>query len=300
MPFVGPVQENFLAAMAMLYRNKEGTDAVLLCQDVHWEVHAAVLLARSPSFLGVKLKRWSGASKDIVIEDCKPEVLDIVVNYMYGIEIPDLDCLRLCQILDIAERFLMPDLKAYVENLAVKILNRSNVKELCAKADMFSCNQLLEACVQFMVKEGISLDKEEVKKMPDATEAYLGASKVELDKKKGLEKILKKQEREITALRATLRTKSSISTSAKPIPSEREQSVDGRSRGLGGKRSSDERSNNEIETEEEEEEDFSSPPAKVVTPSKRRVVVEYYTSEEEAESSVVDQTYCFFASSGRA
>ena len=46
MPFVGPVQENFLAAMAMLYKNQEGTDAVLLCQDVHWEVHAAVLLAR--------------------------------------------------------------------------------------------------------------------------------------------------------------------------------------------------------------------------------------------------------------
>ena len=112
----------------------------------------------------------------------------------------------------------MPDLKAHVENLALKILNKSNVKELCAKADMFSCNKLLEACVQFMVKEGISLDKEEVKKMPNATEAYLGASRVELDKKKGLEKILKKQEKEITALRATLRTKSSIGTSAKPIP----------------------------------------------------------------------------------
>ena len=176
---------------------------------------------RSPSFLGVKLKRWSGASKDIVIEDCEPEVLDIVVNYMYGIEIPNLvcsikevplnsrsfsqDCLRLCQVLDIAERFLMPDLKAHVENLAVKILNKSNVKELCAKADMFSCNQLLEACVQLMVKEGISLDKEEVKKMPDATEAYLGASKVELDKKKGLEKILKKQEKEITVLLKSLK-----------------------------------------------------------------------------------------------
>jgi len=210
MPFVGPVQENFLAAMAMLYRNKEGTDAVLLCQDVHWEVHAAVLLARSPSFMGVKLKRWSGASKDIVIEDCKPEVLDIAVNYMYGVEIPDLDCPLLCQVLDIAERFLMPDLKAHVENLAVQILNKSNVKVLCAKADMFACTKLLEACVQLMVKEGISLDKEEVKKMPDATEAYLGASKVELDKKKGLEKILKEQEKEIMALRATLRTKSSI------------------------------------------------------------------------------------------
>ena len=27
-----------------------------------------------------------------MIEDCEPEVLDIVVNYMYGIEIPDLVC----------------------------------------------------------------------------------------------------------------------------------------------------------------------------------------------------------------
>ena len=43
-------------------------------------------------FMGVKLKRWSGASKDIVIDDCKPEVLDIVVIYMYGIEIPYLVC----------------------------------------------------------------------------------------------------------------------------------------------------------------------------------------------------------------
>ena len=44
----------------------------------------------SPSFLGTKLKRWSGEKKEIVIEDCDPQVLDIVVNYMYGIKIPDL------------------------------------------------------------------------------------------------------------------------------------------------------------------------------------------------------------------
>ena len=73
----------------------------------------------------------------------------------------------------------MADLKAHVEDLAVNILNKSNVKVLCGKAEMFSCSQLLEACVLLMVKEGISLDKEEVKKMPDATEAYLGAFKEE-------------------------------------------------------------------------------------------------------------------------
>ena len=87
----------------------------------------------------------------------------------------------------------MTDLKAHLESLAVKILDKTNVKLLCEKADMFACGKLLEACVQLMVKEGISLDKEEVKKMPDATLAYLGAFKVELDKRKGLETTLNRQ-----------------------------------------------------------------------------------------------------------
>ena len=39
--------------------------------------------------MGVKLGRWSGEKKETMIKDCEPEVLDIVVNYMYGIEIPN-------------------------------------------------------------------------------------------------------------------------------------------------------------------------------------------------------------------
>ena len=61
-----------------------------------------------------------------------------------------------------------------------------------------------------MVKERISFDKEEVKKMADATVAYLRAFKVELDKRKGLEMTLNKQREENSALRTTLKTKSSI------------------------------------------------------------------------------------------
>ena len=43
------------------------------------------------------------------------------------------------KVLDISEMFLMADLKAEVENLAMKMLNRANVKELCGNADKFSC-----------------------------------------------------------------------------------------------------------------------------------------------------------------
>jgi len=182
-----PEEQNFLDAMVKLYKDEESTDAYLVCQGIRKPVHKAVLVARSPSFLGTKLKRWSGEKKEIVIEDCDPEVLDIVVDYMYGIKIPDLDCLQLIKVLEISEIFLMTDLKAHLESLAVKILGKTNVKLLCEKADMFACGKLLEACVQLMVKEGISFDKEEVLRMPDATVAFLRAFKAEMDKKKDSE-----------------------------------------------------------------------------------------------------------------
>ena len=88
------------------------------------------------------------------------------------------------KVLDISQMFLMADLKAEVESLAIKMLNMANVKELCGKADKFSCPKLLEACVQLMVKERVSLDKEETANMPDATAACLKAFKAELDKMK--------------------------------------------------------------------------------------------------------------------
>jgi len=187
MSSIQPAQQNFLDAMAKLYKEGESTDAYIVCQDTRKPVHTVILVARSPSFFGAKLKRWCDDKREIVLENCDPEVLDIVVNYMYGIEIPDLDCIKLCKVLDLSEMFLMADLKAHVEDLAVNILNKSNVKVLCAKADMFSCSKLVEACARLMVKEGISLDKEEVKKMPDAATVLLNSYKAEADQKKVLE-----------------------------------------------------------------------------------------------------------------
>ena len=103
-----------------------------------------------------------------MIEDCDPEVLDIVVNYMYGMDIPNLELQKIIKVLDIAEMLLMADLTAEVENCAIRILNKDNVKVLCAKADMYGCPNLLKACVQLMVKEEVFLSREEVRKMPNA------------------------------------------------------------------------------------------------------------------------------------
>ena len=102
------------------------------------------------------------------------------------------------KVLDISQMFLMADLKAEVESLAIKMLNMANVKELCGLADKFSCPKLLEACVQLMVKERVSLDKEETANMPDATAACLEAFKAELDKMKDE---LKRQREELAKMK---------------------------------------------------------------------------------------------------
>merc|ERR1719234_389650 len=124
---------------------------------------------------------------EVVIEACDPEVLNIVVDYMYGMDLPSLDCPKFGKILEISDMFLMADLKAELENIAIKMVNKANVKELCGKADKYGCISLLNACAQFMVKQGVCLDREEVKKMPDATAACMEAFKIELETKEYME-----------------------------------------------------------------------------------------------------------------
>merc|ERR1719234_465035 len=143
---------------------------------------------------------------EVVIEACDPEVLNIVVDYMYGMDLPSMDCPKFGKILEISDMFLMADLKAELENIAIKMINKANVKELCGKADEYGCKNLIKACAQFMVKEGVCLDGEEVKKMPDATAACMEAFKNEMEKKKNLEVRLKEIENYKKSIEVKLQT----------------------------------------------------------------------------------------------
>ena len=101
--------------------------------------------------------------------------------------------------------FLMADLKVELENNAIKMMNMINVKELCGKADKYGCKSLLNACAKFMVEEGVCLDGEEVKKMPDAAAACMEAFKGEMDKKRNLEIKLKKVEEQLAGVKKVRR-----------------------------------------------------------------------------------------------
>ena len=70
----------------------------------------------------------------MVIEDCDLFTLTIIVNYMYGINIPSwpaLNCKRLTKLLEVSDRFQMIDIKAELEVLIIKTLTENTLEELC-------------------------------------------------------------------------------------------------------------------------------------------------------------------------
>ena len=129
---------------------------------------------RSP-FFEAALSRWSYGSekaKEMEIKECRTEILDMVIDYMYGINIhPNQKNLE--DLLDIAERFQMLDLKAEIGRVTAATITVENYKELALRADKFNCKVLAEACIEFMVSHDIQLEWEEARQVPSMAVAFL-------------------------------------------------------------------------------------------------------------------------------
>ena len=97
-----------------------------------------------------------------------PEVLIDAVNFMYGLDL-SVGLTNCAGLLDIAERFVMDDLKReaskhFAQGLK---LNKDNYLELSHMADKYNAKELLEVCAKYIMLEGKEddLDWEEVSKL---------------------------------------------------------------------------------------------------------------------------------------
>ena len=159
-------------------------------------------MVRSP-YLEAKVNRWSKEKRELVIENCDITSFNIIVDFMYGIEIPEsvvvkvgsadeekgsasktktrkVDLLqdeeKLGKLLEMSERLLMADLKVEVEALLVKNINISNLFTFARLAENFNCKNLIEVGAKLMVKEGHvsqAVDKGMTEVMPKFSAALL-------------------------------------------------------------------------------------------------------------------------------
>ena len=140
-------------------------------------------MARSP-YLEAQVNRWCKEKKELVIENCDLVTFNVIVDYMYGIAIPDsvrinatanteeysvpsvknrkVDLKKntesLVKLLEISDRLLMVDLKDEVEGLLVKeveglftskLVGGRAFKSLSWLAEKLRCDKLVAACVKY-------------------------------------------------------------------------------------------------------------------------------------------------------
>lgn len=121
-------------------------------------------MARS-GYMEAKVNRWSEV-KELVIEDCDPATFNLIVDYMYGIALPESmlsssndeegirqDLEKMKKLLEMSDRLLMVDLKEEVEKMIIKTFEtKINDVEQCVEviklAENFDLSKLLRVCAK--------------------------------------------------------------------------------------------------------------------------------------------------------
>ena len=152
-------------------------------------------MARS-GYMEAKVNRWSEV-KELVIEDCDLATFNLIVDYMYGIALPESmlsssndaegirqDLEKMKKLLGMSDRLLMVDLKEEVEEMIIKAFETKirqhytvelytvEFVEVFKLAENFDLSKLLRVCVKEIssdLKRGFAGEakEEDVNRMRD-------------------------------------------------------------------------------------------------------------------------------------
>ena len=93
-------------------------------------------------------------TKVFEVQECPHHVLETVVNFMYGIDLPDtfkttqdVECL-----LTMADIYLMEDLKDAVASHMAPLLDKTNILEIYHLAEKYTAQKLKEVCSNVIAK----------------------------------------------------------------------------------------------------------------------------------------------------
>ena len=97
--------------------------------------------------------------KDLKVEECPPHILATVVDFIYGIRIPeDIGSEDAKSLLAMADLYLMEDLKDAVGQLIRT--TKDNILEISKMAEMYSAQKLKEMCCEFIFQNLNTLDRQ--------------------------------------------------------------------------------------------------------------------------------------------
>ena len=132
-------------------------------------------MLRSEYFEVALSKDWmEKKEKKMELKDCSVEALNVAVNFMYGINIPE-DFEEHGELLHLAELFMMANLKEVVVEKLANVLSKLNYLEISQMAELYNTTSLINKCANFIFEEmsdGDKINWEEMGKLPKVMVAF--------------------------------------------------------------------------------------------------------------------------------
>ena len=126
-------------------------------------------------------------NKVLRVDECSPHVLATVVDFIYGIGIPE-DCSKddARSLLAMADLYLMDDLKDAVGSfIANKLTTPNNILEIAELAEKYSNKKLKEMCYQFVFQNLKILNKNQMTELTESLPLLGEKALLELQQTKG-------------------------------------------------------------------------------------------------------------------
>ena len=110
------------------------------------------------------------------VKEFSHDVLSAAVDFMYGKDIPeDFNNIKdLEGLLQMADQYLMKDLKDAAGSRIGETLNKENIVETSKLAELFTATKLSERCAEFIIENKDVVAEEELDKLGGAVLGALG------------------------------------------------------------------------------------------------------------------------------
>ena len=150
-------------------------DVIVVCgEDIH-HLHSWRLVQKSNFFktaLDIPMKEKR--EKKIEVKEVDSAIFHCVITYIYHGTLEFDKETQLENILDAADRFDMEELKHEIRNQLKEDIDKDNVLDMANLAQLYNANMLLCNCIEYVIKENVTLKIEDAKKYPNVFTEIIG------------------------------------------------------------------------------------------------------------------------------
>ncbi|XP_043479764.1 speckle-type POZ protein B-like [Leptopilina heterotoma] len=145
--------------MTSLLSDENFKDVRFKVGDKEFTAHKAILTIQSPVFAAMFNSKMSEELTSIVeIKDVKPEIFQQMLNFIYNVEVKDLDEVAL-ELFCVAEKYQLEELKTNCINSLHKCLSAKTVFDTLEMADLYSLLELKSECLKLLIAEWIIISE---------------------------------------------------------------------------------------------------------------------------------------------